>query len=119
MSPGAGKLFAVAPALLMDSMVAKYPKGWQLVDDRLRCTYEFKDFVRAMTFLHEVAHLAERREHHPDFTVHWNRVDFRVWSHDVNAVTERDEKLVAGIDKIAERHGAKLVSPLRSSAEES
>lgn len=88
-------------------MAAAYPPGWRKVKNRLRCAYEFRDFVHAMTFLYEVAHWAERRQHHPDFTVHWNRVDFAVWSHDVNAVTERDEKLVAGIHKIATRHGAK------------
>ena len=82
------------------------PEGWKERDGKLRAVYEFKDFVRAMTFLHEVAFLAESSEHHPDFTVHWNRVDFTVWSHDVDKVTNRYLKLVAGIAKIAVRHTA-------------
>ncbi|HLE47735.1 MAG TPA: 4a-hydroxytetrahydrobiopterin dehydratase [Candidatus Thermoplasmatota archaeon] len=83
------------------------PKGWSEKGGKLRCRYEFKDFVRAMTFLNEVAFLAESQEHHPDFTVHWNRVDFVVWSHDVGKVTDRDRKLVGGIAKVADRHQAK------------
>lgn len=89
-------------------MAEPLPEGWKEREGKLRCTYEFKDFVRAMSFLQEVAFLAEQREHHPDFTVHWNRVEFVVWSHDVDKVTERDHKLVAGIAKIAGRHGAAL-----------
>lgn len=89
------------------SMANALPSGWKQSKGRLRCSYQFRDFVRAMTFLQEVAFLAESREHHPDFTVHWNTVDFLVWSHDVDAVTDRDRKLVAGIAKIAKRHEAK------------
>lgn len=88
------------------AMAERLPKGWKEKDRRLRCAYEFKDFVRAMTFLHEVAFLAEKREHHPDFSVHWNTVDFTVWSHDEDRVTERDRGLVARIAKVAKRHGA-------------
>lgn len=87
--------------------MAALPEGWKEQEGKLRCTYEFKDFVRAMSFLLEVAFLAEKRGHHPDFTVHWNRVDFVVWTHDVDKVTARDTKLVAGIAKIAKRRKAK------------
>lgn len=90
-------------------MPASLPPGWSEKGHRLRCAYEFGDFVRAMGFLHEVAFVAEAKEHHPDFSVHWNRVDFTVWSHDVNRVTDRDRGLVAAIAKVARRHRAKVV----------
>lgn len=92
-------------------MAAKeLPKGWREKQGRLRVGYQFKDFVQAMTFLHEVAFVAESHEHHPDFAVHWNEVRFEVWSHDVNGITDRDHRLVAGIAAIASRHGAKLLA---------
>jgi len=84
------------------------PHGWREEKGRLKATYKFRDFQGAMSFLVEVAFQAEVNEHHPDFTVHWNEVQFEVWSHDENRVTERDHNLVAQIAKIADRHGAKL-----------
>lgn len=91
-------------------MTDALPAGWRLEGNRLKCTYEFADFVATMTFLSEVAHVAERHQHHPDFCVHWNRVDFTVWSHDEDAITDRDRRLVPDLAKVAERHGAKLVA---------
>lgn len=93
------------------------PPGWRIEDRRLRCKYQFADFVQAMTFLTEVAHAAERRKHHPDFAVHWNQVDFTVWSHDVNDLTSRDEGLAEEIHRISMRHGAKPAKePRRATA---
>lgn len=87
-------------------MADKLPEGWREKEGHLVCTYKFKDFVRAMTFLNEVAFAAEAQEHHPDFTVHFNEVRFEVWTHDADKVTESDTKLVAKISKIAQRHKA-------------
>lgn len=83
------------------------PDGWKEKSGKLVAAYEFKDFKRAMVFLQEVAFAAEAHEHHPDFTVHFNRVDFVVWSHDAGKVTERDHKLVGKIAAVAKRHKAK------------
>lgn len=90
-------------------MPSTLPPDWRRRNGRLHCGYRFKDFVRAMGFLQEVAFAAEKMEHHPDFTVHWNEVRFQVWSHDAGTVTERDLKLVAKIAKIAGRHGAEPI----------
>lgn len=83
------------------------PSGWTTKNGKLVASYEFKDFTRAMVFLNEVAFVAEAQEHHPDFAVHWNKVDFVVWSHDAGKVTDRDHQLVKKIAAIAKRHRAK------------
>ena len=88
-------------------MTEAAPAGWAENKGKLRASYEFKDFKRAMVFLNEVAFAAEAQEHHPDFTVHWNQIEFVVWSHDAGKVTERDHKLVKKIAAIAKRHRAK------------
>lgn len=88
-------------------MADPIPSGWETKQGKLVASYEFKDFKRAMVFLHEVAFAAEAQEHHPDFTVHWNRVDFVVWSHDAGKITDRDRKLVKKIAAVAKRHRAK------------
>ena len=55
--------------------------------------YELADFSEAFAFLTRVALQAEKVDHHPEFTSVWNRVDFRLTSHDAGGVTERDVKL--------------------------
>ena len=79
------------------------PDGWALEDDgkALVRTFKFKDFSEAFAFLTRVALHAEKADHHPEFTSVWNRVDFRLTSHDSGGVTDRDSKLAEAIDRIA------------------
>ncbi|HEY3593246.1 MAG TPA: 4a-hydroxytetrahydrobiopterin dehydratase [Polyangiaceae bacterium] len=76
-------------------------KGWKASDDKLTKTMAFKDFVAAMAFLGRVAVLAEAEQHHPDFCVHYNRVDFTLSTHDVGGLSENDFILAAKIDALA------------------
>ena len=61
----------------------------------------FKDFAEAFAFLTRVAAHAEAIDHHPEFTSVWNRVDFRLTSHDAGGVTDRDRELALMIDVLA------------------
>ncbi len=63
--------------------------------------FKLKDFVAAMDFLNKVAQLAEGEGHHPDFSVHYNKVDFEIWTHAVKGLTENDFILAAKIDGLA------------------
>jgi 4a-hydroxytetrahydrobiopterin dehydratase len=60
----------------------------------------FADFGQAFAFLTRVALHAEKVDHHPEFTSRWNRVDFRLTSHDSGGVTERDHELARAIDRL-------------------
>src|SRR5260221_5773384 len=75
-------------------------KGWSAKDDRLHKTFTFKDFVTAMEFLNRVAEVAEVEAHHPDFAVHYNRVDFTIFTHPVGGLSENDFILAAKIDAL-------------------
>jgi 4a-hydroxytetrahydrobiopterin dehydratase len=75
-------------------------KGWQAKDDKLTKTFTFKDFVTAMEFLNKVAEIAEAEGHHPDFAVHYNRVDFTIFTHDVGGLSENDFIIAAKIDEL-------------------
>ena len=77
------------------------PPGWTLDGAALTRTYRFKDFAEAFTFLTRVAAHAEAVDHHPEFTSVWNRVDFRLTSHDAGGVTARDVELARAIDGLA------------------
>lgn len=79
------------------------PEGWMLEDGgkALLRTFKFKDFSEAFGFLARVALKAEQADHHPEFTSVWNRVDFRLTSHDAGGVTERDVKLAEAINRLS------------------
>ncbi|HWJ59805.1 MAG TPA: 4a-hydroxytetrahydrobiopterin dehydratase [Sphingomicrobium sp.] len=79
------------------------PDGWtQSADGKaLERTLKFKDFSEAFAFLTRVAMHAEKVDHHPEWTNVWNRVDFRLTTHDTGGVTERDVKLAEAINGLA------------------
>lgn len=79
------------------------PDGWTLDETgkALVRTIKFKDFSEAFAFLARVAMHAEKIDHHPEFTNVWNRVDFRLTSHDSGGVTERDVHLAEAINRLA------------------
>jgi 4a-hydroxytetrahydrobiopterin dehydratase len=79
------------------------PADWTLEESgkALLRTFKFKDFSEAFAFLTRVALHAEKVDHHPEFTNVWNRVDFRLTSHDAGGVTDRDRKLAEAISELA------------------
>jgi 4a-hydroxytetrahydrobiopterin dehydratase len=80
------------------------PEGWILAEDGVALTksFKFRNFNEAFGFLTRVALHAEKVDHHPEFTSLWNRVDFRLTSHDSGGVTDRDLRLAQAIDGLAE-----------------
>ena len=84
------------------------PAGWRLEagGKALLRSFKFKDFSEAFAFLTRVALHAEKADHHPEFTNVWNRVDFRLTSHDAGGVTERDVALAKAINALADQPGA-------------
>jgi 4a-hydroxytetrahydrobiopterin dehydratase len=78
------------------------PDGWDLEEGgkALTRTFRFKDFSEAFAFLTRVAMHSEKVNHHPEFTNVWNRVDFRLTTHDSGRITERDVKLAEAINRL-------------------
>lgn len=78
------------------------PDGWTLEDGgkALVRSLKFKNFSEAFAFLTRVALYAERADHHPEFTNVWNRVDFRLTTHDAGGITDRDIKLAEAINQL-------------------
>ena len=83
--------------------MTKIPDGWTESEDgkALEKSFKFADFSEAFAFLTRVAMHAEKVDHHPEFTSVWNKVDFRLTSHDSGGVTDRDLKLAKAIDELA------------------
>ena len=74
---------------------------WTEEDNKLKRTFKFNNFIEAFGFMSEVALLAEKMDHHPNWSNVYNQVTIELCTHDRgNIVTERDRKLAAAIDKL-------------------
>jgi 4a-hydroxytetrahydrobiopterin dehydratase len=82
-------------------MAIETPAGWTHDGQALVKVFERKHFDGSIAFVNAVAAVANRLDHHPEIAVSWNEVTIRTWSHDVNAITERDATLAREIDAIA------------------
>jgi 4a-hydroxytetrahydrobiopterin dehydratase len=74
--------------------------GWENTGDHLHREFEFKDFVEAFGFMSRVAILAEKANHHPEWSNVWNKVSIELTSHDAGGLTDRDRDLATAINKL-------------------
>jgi 4a-hydroxytetrahydrobiopterin dehydratase len=74
---------------------------WKEENNQLTRTFEFKTFIDAFAFMTKVALVAEKMNHHPNWTNVYNKVTISLNTHDAgDVVTEKDQKLANQIDKI-------------------
>ncbi len=77
--------------------------GWTLRTDgrAISRTFAFASFVEAFGFMAQVALVAERQGHHPDWANVYSRVDITLTTHEAGGLTMRDITLAQAIDRIA------------------
>jgi 4a-hydroxytetrahydrobiopterin dehydratase len=77
-------------------------KQWKPVDgrDAITRSLRFADFNAAFAFMTRVALMAERMDHHPEWSNVWNKVDVVLSTHDAGGLSQRDVDLARFIDQI-------------------
>ena len=81
--------------------LSELKEGWEVLENqKIVKKFKFEDFVKAMKFVNKVAVLAEEEGHHPDITIHYNKVEITLWSHFVNGLSINDFIVAAKIDQI-------------------
>lgn len=79
----------------------KWNMSWIEEDNKLKKTFQFKDFVEAFGFMSQVAIVAEKMNHHPNWSNVYNKVIIELNTHDAgDIVTEKDYQLAEAIDAI-------------------
>jgi 4a-hydroxytetrahydrobiopterin dehydratase len=68
--------------------------------DAIHRGFRFGDFGEAFGFMARVALLAEKQDHHPEWSNVWNRVEITLTTHDAKGLSERDLALAAAIDAL-------------------
>ena len=77
--------------------------GWHDVAgrDAIARTFVFKDFKQAFGFMTRVALVAEKMDHHPEWSNVYKTVEVTLSTHDAGGVTDKDVALAQAMDKFA------------------
>jgi 4a-hydroxytetrahydrobiopterin dehydratase len=74
---------------------------WKEENNQLKRSFQFTNFIEAFGFMTKVAMVAEKMNHHPNWSNVYNKVDITLCTHDEeNTVTLKDKKLAKEIDAI-------------------
>jgi 4a-hydroxytetrahydrobiopterin dehydratase len=72
---------------------------WEEKNNQLYRSFEFKDFKEAFAFMTKVALVAEKMDHHPNWTNVYNKVEVYLSTHDAgDVITDKDHRLAKAID---------------------
>ena len=76
--------------------------GWRMAEgrDAIARSFRFADFSAAWGFMCRVALLAEKQDHHPEWSNVWNRVEITLSTHDAGGLSARDVALAKAIDAL-------------------
>ncbi|HLI47723.1 MAG TPA: 4a-hydroxytetrahydrobiopterin dehydratase [Chthonomonas sp.] len=84
--------------------LAELPE-WRYHDDKLQRTFKFADFSQAWGFMSRVALMAEKMDHHPDWSNVYNTVHVALSTHDAGGVTELDLQLARHMNRFYAERG--------------
>ena len=84
-----------------NALLGRFPE-WTHEPSRDAITRQFKfdDFARAFGFMASIAIIAEKMDHHPEWSNVYNRVDILLTTHDADGLSERDAKLAEAIEAL-------------------
>ena len=77
--------------------------AWTIAGGKLRREFRFAEFSEAFGFMARVALVAEKMDHHPDWSNVWNRVTVELWTHEAGGITDLDFELAQAMDRFAGR----------------
>ncbi|SEH20293.1 pterin-4-alpha-carbinolamine dehydratase [Sphingopyxis sp. YR583] len=83
------------------ALLARFPEwGHEPKRDAITRQFRFEDFAQAFGFMASVAIIAEKMDHHPEWSNVYNSVDILLTTHDADGLSERDAKLAEAIEAL-------------------
>lgn len=80
------------------------PCRWSVCDGKLCTSLKFATFKEAFAFMTAIALFAESRDHHPEWSNVYNRVEIALATHDAGGITHKDIELATYIERIYLRY---------------
>jgi 4a-hydroxytetrahydrobiopterin dehydratase len=83
------------------ALLVAQPK-WKLRSDGLAIErgFEFADFNQAFGFMTRVALLADKLDHHPEWSNVYNKVQITLTTHDAGGLSQRDAAMATAIGRL-------------------
>jgi 4a-hydroxytetrahydrobiopterin dehydratase len=75
-------------------------RGWTVVNGKLHREFQFKNFVEAFGFMTTVALIAERLNHHPEWSNVYHRVVIDLVTHDAGGITSVDVEFARAVNRL-------------------
>jgi 4a-hydroxytetrahydrobiopterin dehydratase len=75
---------------------------WNKTEDGIKATLTFENQTELAEFVLKLAKLSDDTQHHADMDIRYNKLHLNIFSHDANAVTEKDEALCEEVERLLE-----------------
>ena len=85
----------------LSKLIDQEALDWKIIEDgkKIKKTFKFKSFIEAFSFMSKVAIYAEKKDHHPEWSNVYNKVEICLTTHDAGGITEKDVDLINFIEK--------------------
>ena len=85
----------------LSKLINQEALDWKIIEDgkKIKKTFKFKSFIEAFSFMSKVAIYAEKKDHHPEWSNVYNKVEICLTTHDAGGITEKDVDLINFIEK--------------------
>ncbi len=74
------------------------PANWDRKGDEIVRTYEFDDYLAGVTFVRDIAEIADEKFHHPEIIIGFRSVEVRLTNHEAGGITQIDLDMAAQFD---------------------
>ena len=85
----------------LSKLIDQEALDWKIIEDgkKIKKTFKFKSFIEAFSFMSKIAIYAEKKDHHPEWSNVYNKVEICLATHDAGGITEKDVDLINFIEK--------------------
>ena len=85
----------------LSKLIDQEALDWRIIEDgkKIKKTFKFKSFIEAFSFMSKIAIYAEKKDHHPEWSNVYNKVEICLTTQDAGGITEKDVDLINFIEK--------------------
>jgi 4a-hydroxytetrahydrobiopterin dehydratase len=85
----------------LDELNALADSPWEIIDQKLHKTFEFRNFIHAFGFMTQSAIVAEKLNHHPEWKNVYKTVNVNLVTHESGGITLLDFELARKMEQLS------------------